>query len=35
MLLTQRNLQRAEDKLVGLDISKSEFRVTDSINLLN
>jgi len=29
MLLTQRNLQRAEDKLVGLDIFKSEFRVTD------
>ena len=29
MLLTQRNLQRADDKLVGLDILKSEFRVTE------
>jgi len=29
MLLTQINLQRAEDKVVGLDIFKSEFRVTD------
>jgi len=29
MLLAQRTLQRAEDKLVGFDIFKSEFRVTD------
>jgi len=29
MLLTQRNLQRAEDILVSLDICKREFRVTE------
>jgi hypothetical protein len=29
MLLTQRNLQRAGDKLAGLDIFESEFRVTE------
>jgi len=29
MLRTQRNLQCAEDKLVGLDIFNSEFRVTE------
>jgi len=34
MLFTQRNLQRAEDKLVGLDILKSEFWVTEEGSML-
>ena len=30
MLLAQRNLQRAEDRLEGLDILESEFRVIEA-----
>jgi len=34
MLLSQRNLQRAAYKLVGLDIFKSRFRVTEEGNMV-